>query len=298
MKKLIITIMLAIFLASLLLVSMTSALTISHIQTSPSEIKPGEDADIEITLENDEDTDIQDVSVKLDLTNLPFVPSDSSNEETIDEIDEDDSEVFGFRILALSDAASGVYKIPIEISYKLNTEIKQRSGMLSLTINAVPELDVQIEDSTLLKGQQNELILKIINKGLSDVQFLEIEVRDGAGFSVLSPKKTYIGEVASDDFDTAELKIYINENAAGLVSFPVTIKYKDITNKEYEKSYSLQLKTYTKKQAIQLGLIKQSKIGFYVFLIIVVVILYIVYRKLKKARRARKARQEEKNRKV
>ncbi len=293
MKKLTTILILVIILVSLVsLTSLTSALIINNVQTSPSQIKPGETARIIITLKNDENKDIEDVSLQLVLDEVPLAPHDSSNEVTLDEIEEDDEEDFEFKVIALSDAKSGIYKIPIEIKYKLDEDIKQRSGLISLTINAVPEIDVQVEDGTLLKGKQNELIVKIVNKGLSDVEFLEIDVVDGIRYSILGPKNVYIGKIVSDDFDTAEFKIHFKENAPGLMNLPVRLKYRDVTNKQYTESYNLQLKTYSIKEAIQLGLIKQSRAGTYVGFIIFIIIIYITYRKIKKARKAKKARQE------
>lgn len=291
-QKQVILISLVVFILMIISsLNLASALTISSVDTTPYQIKPGEDAEVRIVIENDGDRDIEDVSVKLDLVNVPFAPFDSSSEKTIDEIEEDDKQTFRFRVIALNTADSGIYKIPIEITYKEDNEMKTRAGLISLTINDVPELDVQVEEGLFLKGKQNEVTLRIINKGLSDAEFLEVELFSGS-YSILTPKKIYIGEIGSDDFDTIDYKIYFNENIADIISLPVILRYKDITNKEFTKNFNVDLRVYSQEEAIRVGLMKKNNTITYIILVIVVLVLWFIYRKIRKVRKARKARQE------
>jgi len=295
-KILISTLVLAVFLSLAVLASLqlVSAVSVKSVNVNPSEIAPGETATIEIIVENTLDEDVTDVSVSLNfnpqgLPELPFAPYDSSNEQTVDKIKEDRSKTFDFEIIALNNAESGVYKIPIAIVYydAQGTE-KERSSLISLTINSAPILDVGTEDSLLLKGQNNELTLKIINKGLSDVKFLEMEISSGNYYSLLSPSKIYVGDVDKDDFETETLKIFFKENSPSTINLPVKLVYKDITNKEYEEDFSVSLKTYSKEQALQLGLTQRSYTSYIVGGVILLIVIYIIYRIIKKRRLKKK----------
>ena len=96
-NKQIMAIILGIFLV-LSLVSLVSALTISSVDTT-NQIKPGDTAEVIITLENNGDYDVEDVSVKLDLTLVPFAPFDSSSEKSVDTVDKDNDQTFRFNVI-------------------------------------------------------------------------------------------------------------------------------------------------------------------------------------------------------
>ncbi len=280
-------IILGVCLISLL--SLASALTISSVSTSPSEIEPGESADVVIKIENDANNDIEDVSVSLDLTEVPFAPFDSSSEQSFNEILEDRSKEAEFEIVALSDASSGIYKIPVKITYTEDTQLKTKSSLISMTVSSEPILGASVEDGLVLKGQENEITIKIVNKGLSDVKFLEVKLGSSSYYSLLSQGNVYVGNIDSDDFDTVNFKLFFRENAPSSINLLATIIYKDALNNKYEEDFSLDLRVYTREKAVELGLIKQSNTAYYVLGAIVLIIIWIIYRKIKKRRKMKKS---------
>lgn len=299
MKKIIISMILAFLLA----ISFVSALTISNVDVS--QVKPGSTTEISIILYNNGDNLAKDISIKLDFSavinqqtgaiispELPFAPFESSSIKSVDEIDEGKSKIVYFTIQALSNAKSGLYKIPVIITYTEDvtpaTPAKTVSDLISVTVNSLPVLDVQREGGLLLKGQENTVVLKIVNKGLSDINFLEVDLDDSIGYSVTSPKRVYIGTIASDDTDTAQFTVYFNQNSPNIVNFPVTLIYNDVANKKYSEQFSVDAKAYSQKEAITLGLVKKSNVGLYITLVIVIIILYLIYRRLRKYMKNRK----------
>ena len=149
MKKTMLTLIMGILLMGL--IGSTSALVITSVTTLPNEVSPGETIRIFIELDNDADVDVDDVSVRLDLTNVPFAPFGSSSEESIDEIEEDDKEDVSFRLIVLGDEKSGVYKIPVIIKFEERGDVKIRNSVIGITFNSQPLIRVDIEDSLLLK---------------------------------------------------------------------------------------------------------------------------------------------------
>ena len=139
----------------------------------------------------------------------------------------------------------------------------------------------------LLKGQESKFSIKVTNKGLSNVKFLEIELQGGLYYTILSQKNVYIGDINSDDFDTAEFNVFFKENAPSSTNLPVIVRYKDGLNNEYEENFNLQATTYTTKQATELGLIAKSNTTTYIAAGIVIVVIYFIYRKIKKRRKMR-----------
>jgi len=280
-------VLLALYLMSMIAVA--SALVVKDVSTDPSEIAPGDTSIIEVTLENDGSNDITDVSVVLDFKDVPFAPYSSSSEDSIDEIQEDDEETARFRIIALSNANSGIYKIPMSITYTEDEVVKIKNSLISLTINSEPVLGVEAEEGLLLKGTKNELKVKIVNKGLSDIRFLEVSLGVSSYVDILSQNNVYIGDVNSDDFDSADFEVFFNKDTPENFQLPIILTYKDSTNQEFVEAYNLDLKVYSQERAIELGLMQKSRTALYIGIGVVVVILFFGYRYLRKRKRLKKA---------
>ncbi len=290
MEKKILIIILGILLL-MNLINLNSALIIDTVSMTPKEIAPGESAIINIEIENNGEEDIKDISVSLNLEGIPFAPYNSATDYNIEEIENDDQEYARFEIIALNTAKSGIYKIPVEITYIQDDVQITKNSLISIIVNSEPIISVIIEDNLLLKNKDSEILIKVTNKGLSDTKFLEIEIADSIYYKILSPKTAYIGDIDSNDFDSAEFKIYFKQNIPDQIDFPVTIHYKDGINNDYVKSFYIPLDIYSKEKAIELGLIKKDITGLYFAILIVLIILYIIYKKVKNRKRMRKIKE-------
>ena len=163
--------------------------------------------------------------------------------------------------------------------------------MISLIVNSKPELKISLEDSVvLIKGKENKISIKIVNSGLSDTKFVYLETSDTSGIKFLGEKEQYLGDIDSDDFDSIDYQIYLNADAQNSISLPVVLKYKDSTNKEYTETKIILIKTYSLKEAQDLGLVEKQNYTLPV-IIGIVILGYIVYRILKK-RKLKKKRED------
>ena len=281
----------------LISLSFVAAVSITDVSSTPTEVVPGEVVNIVIDIENIFDYDVTNLNVKLDLSgeNVPFAPYQSSSEKFLDELDEGDEDDFKFKLIALPSTRTGIYKIPVEISYNYEGENDtvlegQKQELISVTVNSEPELKVSLDDSVVLvKGGENVFTLKIVNSGLSDVKFLYVSVGNAAGLKFLSEKEQYIGDIDSDDFDSVDYNVVVNADASNSITLPVTLTFMDATNKEFIETANVVLKTYSLKEARELGLVKKPKVIPYlvvgVFVIGFFVRRYLKKRKLKKSRR-------------
>lgn len=290
MKKIITILMLGIYLFSL--IGIANALTINSVSTSPSEVSPGGKSTISIGIKNNDDFDIEDVSVALDFSNVPFAPYNSGSDYTINELLEGKTKTAQFDVIALNNAVSGIYKIPVKIEYREldqadGTPNKVKTSLISIMINSEPILDVSAEDGLLLKNQKNKISVRIVNKGLSDVKFLEIEGQGSTSSNILSQSKIYVGDVDSNDFQTAEFEVFFSQTSGNSVTIPFTITYKDISNKEYSETYDVVFKVYSNEQAVQLGLVQKSFTGIIVLVVVILVILFFIIRTIIRRRKAK-----------
>jgi len=271
-----------VFLLSL---SFASAITISDVSTSPSEIQPGQTFNLEIKVENILDKDVKEVVVSLDLSLVPFAPHQSSNEARKEELDEDDSKTFEFDLISSSDTDSGTYKIPVTINYELDSVEKTATGLVSVTINAKPNLDLSLESSPLIKGRNSELSIRVTNSGLGEARLLSLRVIPISGLKLISSGNVYIGDIDSDDFDNADFSVSLNSNAASIINLPIEISYRDSRNKEFTETKYLPIKAYSEDEALELGLIQKSNTTTYLIVILVLVVLWWLWRRRKRKQR-------------
>ena len=134
-----------IYLSTIFLIvlstSIISALSLEVIDY-PTLI-PGEEGKIKVELKNQFNDPAEEVSLNLDFKDLPFIPLGSS-EQSIDEIEEDDEEIFIFIIKASTSSLPGDYEIPYKINYKLNNDEKTNGGTIGIKIVSQPDLSFSI----------------------------------------------------------------------------------------------------------------------------------------------------------
>jgi len=276
--------------------NLISAISITDVSSSPSEVAPGEIIDITIEIENIFDYDVTNLNVKLNLNEqeIPFAPYESSSEKFIEELDESDEEDFKFQLITLPETTTGIYKIPVEITYNYEsinmTSQGKKSDLISITVNSEPELKIALDDSVvLIKGREEIFTLKVINSGLSDIKFLYVSVAETPNIKFLNEREQYLGDIDSDDFDNVDYDVLIGENAPNIITLPITLTFRDSTNKEFSENTNLILKTYSFQEAAELGLVERPKILIPV-IIVLSVVGYIVYRILKKRKLKKKRR--------
>jgi hypothetical protein len=262
-------------------------LLLDMVKSEPETIKPGEKAKIEITFNNMAEILLKKIRVKLDLQDTPFAPIGSTNEKVIDKIDKGEKSKVVFDMIAEPDADSGVYKVPIEYVYfdNLGTEYS-RDSKIGLIIGAEPDLAYTIDSTTIYQaGNKGDVCIKIVNKGVNDIKFLNVKMAESDDYTIISPSEVYIGNIDSDDYETADFTIFVKNTKEKKVVLPVTFEYKDANNADYVRNVNLELPLYNPQEAKKFGLIKSKrKLGFFIVVAIVIVgvFIYIMLRKRKR----------------
>jgi hypothetical protein len=256
--------------------SFISALSVDADYAS---IYPGEEGKVSVELNNNNNFDIEFVSMALNLGTLPFITVGSS-EKNVGEINEDDEESVTFTIKPSTDITPGDYEIPYTLKYtNVDTGISTtKTGSFGLRVNAKTELAFSVESKNNVINQKGKITLKIINKGLGEIKFISVQVFP-QGYDLLSTDTVYIGNIASDDSDTASFDVFFSTLSPSVYA---KITYKDLDNQDQFKTINLPLNVYTQEKALELGIIQKNNTFIYVITAIVIILAWIVYRKIKK----------------
>jgi hypothetical protein len=293
--------------------SVDAAVVIDDVHMEPARITPGGTGKLSLKLLNLADSRMTDVNVKLDLTletiprsstgaeasllyeALPFAPTTSASEKRISSIKAGDTSVVSFDLTAYPDATSRVYKVPVILTYKdeLETEF-EKEDIIGIIVGSAPDIYVVIDQTDLVAGKKTgKVSFKFVNKGVTDVKFLDVILDETDEYKIISANEEYIGNIDSDDFESVDFSIYLKENDneedGGTIDFPLHIEFKDANNRDYSEDITLK---YTIRTAAEKGEAKSSSGMIIIAAIIIIIVGWIVYRKWEKRRKAKKQKQQ------
>ena len=127
-------------------------------------------------------------------------------------------------------------------------------------------------------GTTGTVVLQVVNKGIIDVKFVTVSLQQGP-YDLLSPSDIYLGDIESDDFETAEYKVHVREGKEVPFSFLVT--YMDANNNPVRATMTRTIPLYSTEQARSLGLAEGPPTAWYVTggIVIIGLALYLFFRR-------------------
>jgi len=250
-------------------------------------IYPGEEGVVEVEVDNNENYDIEDVSVAVvlgtigpngEIISLPFSVIGNS-EKDLDDLDEDDDDSIIFKIRADNDITPGSYNIPYVVSYlNIDTDDReQKEGTFGLRVSAKTDLDFSVETKNPITGENGKISLEVINKGFGDIKSASVQVFP-SGYELISKDKIFIGTVKAEDSDLISFDVIFKTTNPTLSA---KITYKDFDNKDQVKTISIPMTVYTREKALELGLIKNTNYIPYI-VVAVLIVAWFVWRGIKK----------------
>ncbi|MBW2966485.1 COG1361 S-layer family protein [Candidatus Woesearchaeota archaeon] len=265
--------------------------SIESITSSPDPISPGKEALVSFKIKNNADSLIRDLKIKLDLsgTEIPFAPVKSTAEKQIYQLSAKKDIDLKFYLMAEPDAEGGVYKIPINISYSDETGTSySKADIISLKIASTPNLLATIDSTKIYsKNKAGEVVIKIVNRGLTNIKLLTAKLDISNDFEVLSQSEVYIGNIDSDDYETVEFTIDIKSKKE-VINLPLELTYMDSTNKEFTQTKSITLRMFSESDAQKAGMVEKKSIGYTILILIVAIGLVIYFWRRRKKKRAQK----------
>ena len=292
--------------------SVDAAIVIDSVSLEPERLTPGNNGRLILRLKNLADSEMDNVNVKLDLTlstitastgteasllyeALPFAPTTSATEKRISKIKPGETALVTYDLTVYPDATSRVYKVPVIMSYtdEINTEYT-KNDIIGVVVGAKPDLYVVIDQSDLLAGKKTgDVSFKFVNRGVTDIKFLDILLEETDEYEVISASEEYIGNIDSDDFESIEFSVYLKNNGnaeeAYTMKFPLKITYKDANNLDYSEEMVLEHRIYTAEEK---GQVKSNTAVIVIVALVIIIVGWIVYRRWAK-RQKKKLQVEE-----
>ncbi len=263
-----------------------TTLSVESVESIPSEIAPGEESVVKIRIKNNANIILKDIKVKLNLNSadLPFAPIGSVTERNIDTLNAKNSRDLEFKIITLADALSKIYKVPLEISYY--DEFGQEFSLddvIALVVGSKPFLDLNIAKSSLITNQKRTVEIDIVNRGLTNVKFLNAKLLPSEFYEIFNSDTIYVGDVDSDDIET--IKFDVKAKQDGYIVLPLQLTYRDANNKLYNEISNVEARVYTIEEAKSAGLINSNYTFFIILTIIIIIVIYFIFRRMLRKKR-------------
>lgn len=260
----------------------SGTVSITSAESDPARIAPGGVSTLSIDLLNVGETNLRNIKASLDLTDLSIAPIGSSDSKTISSLGGGQRATFTFDLTAFPGAAANVYQLPVTITYEDEQgNEKSQSETVGIMVGSAPDLLVYFERNDVSKEtMEGGVVIKFVNKGLSEIKLLEMEIVESDDIEVTSESPIlYVGNIDADDYESADVTLKITKDA---IDIPVKVAYKDALNQEYEETYMLHLDT----KNVNGG--KSSSLGLWLVLLVVVVGGFFLWRRRSSKRKDRK----------
>lgn len=225
------------------------ALTVTSIDF-PEEVGPGTSNKMKLTVENMADSYLKNIDLNLGLSSedLPFVTSETTRKR-IQKIAPGENEEIEFQLAVDSGAETGVYKVPIELDYENEAGTgfskKEHTGIV---VGGEPVIETGINSKEIkTPGSSGSVTLRMVNRGEGMAKYAELSVAENEGYDILSSDSFYIGNIDSDDYQTAEVELYAEPESENLV-LPVTISYRDTEGNMVKKEKEVDVKLHSPDQ--------------------------------------------------
>jgi len=263
-----------------------AVISIDSVSTGKDDLEPGAKGTLKIKITNTADSALKDIKATVDFGDKKFVTIGSINEKNIYSLDSKQSYEFSFDILVNPETAAGVYQVPLKISYsdKLGSRYT-RNGTIGLVVNAKPDISVTLDETEIYSSKMaGEVVVKVVNKGVTDIKFVNMKLLGSESYRILSNREAYLGNIDSDDFETADFRIYVSskENEFKL---PFVLEYKDANNNEYSDNFEIEVPLFSSSEAKKLGLAQNSSKFTWIIAIAVLAVGFFFYRKYRKKKK-------------
>lgn len=211
----------------------------------PERVEPGSSSEMNITLENQANSNFRNIDVSLNVDELPIAPQETSRKR-ISSVGPEESETASFTLNVDQDAENQLYQMPIEITYQNQAgqefTTTQTTGV---SVGGYPNIDVAIDESDIRSAGRGTVTLRILNRGEGQARFAEVGLEESDQYEILSQDSIYLGTMIADDYQTAEFELYVEDGET--LELPVTVDYRTGEGDQTE-SFTIERELYSSSE--------------------------------------------------
>ncbi len=266
-------------------------LAVEKFFTAPAVTAPGDKTKLRLELKNYATSLLKDIKISLNLDKSDetksFSPVGSTNEKVISYIEPQATIPIEYELLVDSDAASKAYKVPLDVKYSdvLNKNYSKTS-LVTIVVGDNPDLAVTLDKTEVYTSESaGSIVIRLVNKGVVDIKFANIKLLLSNDYRILSNDEVYLGNIDSDDFETAEFKLFVEKTNKKQLELPLVLEYKDSNNNDYNDNLTLKMNIYSSSEAKKLGLKEGNGLKVFIVVAIVIIVGIFYYRRYWKHRR-------------
>lgn len=213
----------------------------------PENAVPGSSHEMKIELKNLADSSLKNVQVSLDLADTPVAAETSAT--TVTGIEPGENTSVSFNLDVDESAENGVHRIPLTLEYENEAGTQfERETTTGLRIGGSPQLEAGINEiDRLTPGTPSTFTLRVVNRGFGTARFVDAELLETENLEVLSTPEIYIGNMDSDDYQTAEYTVRAT-GETGKLELPVELSYRDLNGELVTEETTVETRLYTAQE--------------------------------------------------
>jgi len=259
-----------------------TALVINSIDF-PERVTPGATNSMDIELENRANGYFRNVDVNANIESEDLTAIGSSRER-VQLMDPMSTETVSFDINVDEDADNGVYSIPLDFRYQNEMgDVIETTQNAGLVVGGEPQLTAGIENTDIrTPGTRDTVTFNVINQGDGQASFVNLYLEGSDSFEVLSESNEYIGSMISDDYQTAEFEVYVEDDAESL-EFPLNLEYQNEQGERVNQTLNVERQLYTSDELRRYGLSDEGTSRVLAGLVLVALVAGIYYWRRRKS---------------
>ncbi|MFT4313439.1 MAG: COG1361 S-layer family protein [Candidatus Woesearchaeota archaeon] len=261
---------------------------VNSVQVEPENPQVGSQFTLRIGVENLGNNFIQNVQVNMNTDESGIRPIGSSNKRIISQIHGQETRMLDFTYFIDAQADVGVHQIPVSISYvDSRGEERELETKIGVPINAEPSYVINIQNTDIVvSGTRGRVTVSVSNTGQSSLNFAYLTLQETEDYVILNSPNSYLGNLLSDDFETAQFEIYAHNTDAESIDLQFALSYRDSFYTQFTDEFSLPLRLFDRETAQNVGLLPTQGRGGLIFfgLLIIGIVAFVWYRKKKKSK--------------
>ena len=277
-----------ICILSLTIISATADIAVTLLNQDPDPVGQGNVVEVRFKIENEESETLNDVEIEI----LPKFPFSLYTGDAITKIGKlrasqtgADAVIVDYKLKVDSTAVEGDNEIELLVRYGSSVySYTNDEFMIDVSEYNIPELKVYLRDTDILQpNSKGSITVEIANVDEADIKFLQLSLLPHEDYTLLSSSNyVYLGDVDSDDTESEDFEIFVQDVKDGEVTIPILLQYEDEEEAEYEQEFELSFSVYDSGELSKYGLKKKSYTLMVIVIIILLILGYFYWKKRKK----------------